>query len=156
MGGKVTGGPVAGSDLGFGVDCAADGFLAREPEMADLCRELGLGADLVPLRVSCCGACHAVAPQPTTAPPRPTRTVRPDRRLPAARRPRSHGGRGFDARHRPPRLRPPSPPQRQHGQTLGTSRLRRLCELWAFMRETDINANWNPALQIVMLNTWHN
>ena len=47
VGGKVAGGPVAGSALEFDVDCAADGFLAREPEMADLCRELGLGDDLV-------------------------------------------------------------------------------------------------------------
>ena len=47
VGGKVSGGPVEGSALGFDVDCAADGFLAREPEMSDLCRELGLGDDLV-------------------------------------------------------------------------------------------------------------
>lgn len=47
VGGKVAGGPVAGSALGFDVDRAADGFLAREPEMADLCRDLGLGGDLV-------------------------------------------------------------------------------------------------------------
>ncbi len=47
VGGKIAGGPVEGSALGFDVDCAADGFLAREPEMSDLCRELGLGDDLV-------------------------------------------------------------------------------------------------------------
>ena len=47
VGGKVADGPVEGSDLAFDVDCAADGFLAREPEMADLCGELGLGDDLV-------------------------------------------------------------------------------------------------------------
>ena len=47
VGGKVAGGPIEGSALGFDVDRAADGFLAREPEMADLCRELGLADDLV-------------------------------------------------------------------------------------------------------------
>ena len=47
VGGKVAGGPVERSALEFDVDCAADGFLAREPEMSDLCRELGLGDDLV-------------------------------------------------------------------------------------------------------------
>ncbi len=47
LGGKISSGPVEGSALGFDVDCAADGFLAREPEMSDLCRELGLGDDLV-------------------------------------------------------------------------------------------------------------
>lgn len=47
VGGKIAGGPVEGSALEFDVDCAADGFLAREPEMSDLCRELGLGDDLV-------------------------------------------------------------------------------------------------------------
>ncbi len=47
VGGKIAGGPVEGSALGFDVDCAADGFLAREPEMSELCRELGLGGDLV-------------------------------------------------------------------------------------------------------------
>ena len=47
VGGKVAGGPVEGSALEFDVDCAADGFLAREPEMSELCRELGLGEDLV-------------------------------------------------------------------------------------------------------------
>ena len=47
VGGKIAGGPVQGSALVFDVDMAADGFLAREPEMSDLCRELGLGEDLV-------------------------------------------------------------------------------------------------------------
>lgn len=47
LGGKIDGGPVAGSELSFDVDTAADGFLAREPEMAELCVELGLGDDLV-------------------------------------------------------------------------------------------------------------
>jgi len=47
VGGKIAGGPVEGSALGFDVDCAADGFLAREPEMSELCRELGLGDELV-------------------------------------------------------------------------------------------------------------
>ncbi len=47
VGGKIAGGPVEGSALGFDVDRAADGFLAREPEMSELCRELGLGEDLV-------------------------------------------------------------------------------------------------------------
>ncbi len=47
VGGKIAGGPVERSALEFDVDCAADGFLAREPEMSDLCRELGLGDDLV-------------------------------------------------------------------------------------------------------------
>ena len=47
LGGKVAGGPVEGSALEFDVDCAADGFLAREPEMSELCRDLGLGDDLV-------------------------------------------------------------------------------------------------------------
>lgn len=47
LGGKIAGGPVEGSGLEFDVDCAADGFLAREPEMSELCRELGLGDDLV-------------------------------------------------------------------------------------------------------------
>lgn len=47
VGGKIAGGPVEGSALGFDVDRAADGFLAREPEMSELCRELGLGDDLV-------------------------------------------------------------------------------------------------------------
>lgn len=47
LGGKIAGGPVEGSALGFDVDSAADGFLAREPDMSNLCRELGLGQDLV-------------------------------------------------------------------------------------------------------------
>ena len=47
VGGKIAGGPVEGSALEFDIDMAADGFLAREPEMSDLCRELGLGEDLV-------------------------------------------------------------------------------------------------------------
>ena len=47
VGGKIAGGPVDGSALPFDVDTAADGFLAREPEMSDMCRELGLGDDLV-------------------------------------------------------------------------------------------------------------
>ncbi|MCQ3813426.1 MAG: protoporphyrinogen oxidase [Acidimicrobiia bacterium] len=54
LGGKIASGPVQGCDLGFDVDCAADGFLAREPEMSDLCRELGLGGDLV--SPACSGA----------------------------------------------------------------------------------------------------
>ena len=40
IGGKIAGGPVDG--LPFDVDMAADGFLAREPEMTQLCIELGL------------------------------------------------------------------------------------------------------------------
>ncbi len=47
LGGKVAGAPVLGSALDFQVDCAADGFLVREPEMTDLCVELGLENDLV-------------------------------------------------------------------------------------------------------------
>jgi oxygen-dependent protoporphyrinogen oxidase len=43
-GGKIAGGPMAG--VAFDVDMAADGFLAREPEMTDLCVELGLGDSL--------------------------------------------------------------------------------------------------------------
>lgn len=43
VGGKIKGGPVGGAALPFEVDEAADGFLAREPEMTDLCVELGLG-----------------------------------------------------------------------------------------------------------------
>jgi oxygen-dependent protoporphyrinogen oxidase len=43
VGGKVGGGPVGP----MVVDTGADGFLAREPEMSELCRELGLGDDLV-------------------------------------------------------------------------------------------------------------
>ncbi|MEQ8842942.1 MAG: protoporphyrinogen oxidase [Acidimicrobiales bacterium] len=46
-GGKIDGGPIADADIDFDVDAAADGFLAREPEMTQLCVELGLGADLV-------------------------------------------------------------------------------------------------------------
>jgi oxygen-dependent protoporphyrinogen oxidase len=42
-GGKVGGGPVGPVD----VDTGADGFLVRQPEMTDLCRELGLGDELV-------------------------------------------------------------------------------------------------------------
>jgi oxygen-dependent protoporphyrinogen oxidase len=47
IGGKIAGGPIAGSGLAFDVDMAADGFLAREPEMTQLCIELGLEGDLV-------------------------------------------------------------------------------------------------------------
>lgn len=47
-GGKIDGGPLADSALPFEVDMAADGFLAREPEMIDLVTELGLGDELVP------------------------------------------------------------------------------------------------------------
>ena len=46
VGGKVAGGPVNGAGLPFDVDTAADSFLAREPEMTDLCIELGLEAEL--------------------------------------------------------------------------------------------------------------
>jgi len=46
VGGKVAGGPVDGAGLPFDVDMAADGFLAREPEMTELCIELGLEDDL--------------------------------------------------------------------------------------------------------------
>lgn len=46
IGGKIAGGPVEGAGLPFDVDMAADGFLAREPEMTELCIELGLEADL--------------------------------------------------------------------------------------------------------------
>ena len=46
LGGKIAGGPVEGAGLPFDVDMAADGFLAREPEMTELCVELGLEADL--------------------------------------------------------------------------------------------------------------
>ena len=42
FGGKIAGGPVKGAGLAFDVDMAADGFLAREPEMTELCIELGL------------------------------------------------------------------------------------------------------------------
>ena len=42
------GGAIAGSTVGgVFVESGPDGFLARRPEMANLCRELGLGADLV-------------------------------------------------------------------------------------------------------------
>ena len=42
------GGAVAGSAVGgVFVESGPDGFLARRPEMADLCRQLGLGDDLV-------------------------------------------------------------------------------------------------------------
>lgn len=42
------GGRIATSPLGgWDVDCAADAFLARQPEAVDLCRELGLGDELV-------------------------------------------------------------------------------------------------------------
>ena len=42
------GGAVDGSAVGgVFVESGPDGFLARRPEMANLCRELGLGADLV-------------------------------------------------------------------------------------------------------------
>jgi len=47
LGGKIDGGPVHGAGLGFDVDTAADGFLARRPEATQLCKELGLGDDLV-------------------------------------------------------------------------------------------------------------
>ncbi len=43
IGGKIDGGPVGPLD----VDSAADGFLARQPEMTELCVEIGLGDDLV-------------------------------------------------------------------------------------------------------------
>lgn len=42
------GGAVAGSAVGgVFVESGPDGFLARRPEMADLCRQLGLGGELV-------------------------------------------------------------------------------------------------------------
>lgn len=47
VGGKVDSGMVDGSDLPFPVDTAADGFLARQPEVVELCHELDLGDDLV-------------------------------------------------------------------------------------------------------------
>ena len=47
VGGKIDSGFVAGADLPFPVDMAADGFLARQPEVVELCHELGLGPDLV-------------------------------------------------------------------------------------------------------------
>ncbi len=43
VGGKIDGGPVGSLEI----DSAADGFLARQPEMAELCIEIGLGDDLV-------------------------------------------------------------------------------------------------------------
>ena len=47
------GGAVAGSTVGgVFVESGPDGFLARRTEMADLCRQLGLGADLVAPAVS--------------------------------------------------------------------------------------------------------
>lgn len=46
-GGKIDSGFVDGTDLPFPVDMAADGFLARQPEVVELCHEIGLGADLV-------------------------------------------------------------------------------------------------------------
>lgn len=46
--GDRIGGAVAGSAVGgVFVESGPDGFLARRPEMADLCHQLGLGADLV-------------------------------------------------------------------------------------------------------------
>ena len=46
--GDRVGGAVAESMVGgVRVESGPDGFLARRPEMADLCRRLGLGADLV-------------------------------------------------------------------------------------------------------------
>lgn len=46
--GDRVGGAVAESMVGgVRVESGPDGFLARRPEMADLCRQLGLGADLV-------------------------------------------------------------------------------------------------------------
>lgn len=47
VGGKIDSGFVDGADLPFPVDMAADGFLARQPEVVELCHELGLGDDLV-------------------------------------------------------------------------------------------------------------
>lgn len=47
LGGKITAGPVEGGGLPFDVDMAADGFLARKPEVVELCHELGLGDELV-------------------------------------------------------------------------------------------------------------
>lgn len=61
IGGKIDGGPIGGRY----VDTAADGFLARQPEVADLCRELGLGDELVrPVGAGACiwadGALHPI------------------------------------------------------------------------------------------------
>lgn len=51
--GDRVGGAVAGSTVGgVFVESGPDGFLARRTEMADLCRQLGLGADLVAPAVS--------------------------------------------------------------------------------------------------------
>ena len=47
IGGKIHSGSIEGASLPFPVDSAADGFLVRQPEVVDLCHELGLGADLV-------------------------------------------------------------------------------------------------------------
>ena len=47
VGGKIDSGFVDGADLPFPVDMAADGFLARQPEVTELCYELGLGDALV-------------------------------------------------------------------------------------------------------------
>lgn len=47
VGGKIDSGFIDGADLPFPVDMAADGFLARQPEVVELCNELGLGDDLV-------------------------------------------------------------------------------------------------------------
>ena len=46
-GGKIDSGFVEGAELPFPVDMAADGFLRRQPEVVELCHELGLGDDLV-------------------------------------------------------------------------------------------------------------
>jgi len=46
-GGKIDSGMIEGADVPFPVDMAADGFLARQPEVVELCHELGLGDDLV-------------------------------------------------------------------------------------------------------------
>ncbi len=47
LGGKVNAGPIENAGLPFDVDMAADGFLARQPEVVELCHELGLGDQLV-------------------------------------------------------------------------------------------------------------
>ena len=47
VGGKIDSGFIDGAGLPFPVDMAADGFLARQPEVVELCHELGLGDDLV-------------------------------------------------------------------------------------------------------------
>lgn len=46
-GGKIDSGFIDGATLPFPVDMAADGFLARQPEVVQLCHEIGLGDDLV-------------------------------------------------------------------------------------------------------------